>query len=290
MANQFLDKAGLEHYTDKMKAYVDGKVNTEGTALTTHKGDTGNPHKVTKTQVGLGNVLDVKQIPASEKGAKSGVATLDSNGKLTSAQLPAMKSVNGQSVVGSGNITIDMSLFKLAPEGKLPTTNIDPNKIYLVSASKSENQNVYAEYIYTGDSTGAYDATKWEKLGEMQSTIDIDTSLSTTSTNPVQNKVIKAAIDTLTTSVNAKVATSTYNTKMSTLDTAIADIKTKNTQQDTAINGKLAKTTVASASTLGLVKIGHQATDTQLPVVLDSANAAYVVIDKLSDTDIDALF
>ena len=57
--------------------------------FTTHTGNTETPHEVTKTQVGLGNVDNVQQIPASEKGANNGVATLD-GGKVPASQLPAL--------------------------------------------------------------------------------------------------------------------------------------------------------------------------------------------------------
>jgi hypothetical protein len=50
---------------------------------------TGNPHNVTKTDVGLGNVTNDAQIPLTQKGANSGVAELDANGKVPSAQLPS---------------------------------------------------------------------------------------------------------------------------------------------------------------------------------------------------------
>ena len=58
--------------------------------LSAHIADTENPHSVTKTQVGLGNVDNVEQIPLSQKGVASGVATLDSDGKIPSSQLPAI--------------------------------------------------------------------------------------------------------------------------------------------------------------------------------------------------------
>lgn len=74
--------------------------------LTAHVGDTANPHSVTKAQVGLGNVDNVQQysasnpppiptpaqvgaIPATEKGSAGGVAELDANGMVPSAQLPS---------------------------------------------------------------------------------------------------------------------------------------------------------------------------------------------------------
>ena len=74
--------------------------------LNAHVGNTANPHGVTKDQVGLGNVANERQysaqnppplptpggigaIPTTEKGNAGGVAELDSNGMVPSAQLPS---------------------------------------------------------------------------------------------------------------------------------------------------------------------------------------------------------
>lgn len=88
--------------------------------------------------------------------------------------------------------TIDTTLFQIV--SALPTTGINKNKIYLLLSERLENKNVYAEYLYTGD-TANYDASKWEKLGETGVKIIVDTVLSDTSVNPVQNKVVKKGID-----------------------------------------------------------------------------------------------
>lgn len=237
--SNFLDKTGLQHYTEKVKAYVDSKSGGVNTDQTSHIGNKKNPHEVTKEQVGLGNVTNVAQIPLSQKGVASGVATLGTDGKLTAAQLPAMKTVNGVSVVGSGNISIDLSLYKVVDS--LPTTDIDATKIYIVPAEKTGDKNIKVEFVYTGDPAGIYDASKWEKLGEAQTNIVVDAELSATSTNPIQNKAVKSAVDSLTSSVNSKVATSTYNTKMSALDSSISALQSKNTAQDSAIEKKLDK-------------------------------------------------
>lgn len=301
--SNFLDKAGLQHYDEKIKVYVR---TIAGSRVQQHENRTDNPHLVTKKQVGLGNVTNDAQIPLSQKGVASGVATLGTDGKLTAAQLPAMKTVNGVSVVGSGNISIDLSLYKVVDS--LPTTGIDVTKIYIVPAEKTGDKNIKVEYVYTGD-PAKYDATKWEKLGEAQTNIVVDAELSATSTNPVQNKVVqssvssltnsitgingslgelssriskvsadntkqdtaiagkldksayvvdeelsttsthpvqnkavKAAVDSLTSSVNSKVATSTYNTKMTSLDSSISALQSKNTAQDTAIAACVKKT------------------------------------------------
>lgn len=189
----FLDKVGLQHYDEKIKAYVDSKSGGVNTNLTSHIGNKKNPHGVTKEQVGLGNVTNEAQIPLSQKGVASGVATLSTDGKLTAGQLPAMKTVNGVSVVGSGNISIDLSLYKVVDT--LPTTGIDATKIYIVPAQTTGDKNIKVEYVYTGDPTSAYDASKWEKLGEAQTNIVVDNELSPTSKNPVQNLVVYQEFD-----------------------------------------------------------------------------------------------
>nr|DAI44648.1 MAG TPA: hypothetical protein [Caudoviricetes sp.] len=195
---KYLDEKGLSRLVEKTKEYADHSSAAVKTAV---DGYTINGKKIStnpviaKADVGLANVDDVKQIPASEKGKANGVATLGTDSKLTAAQMPAMKTINGESVVGSGNIKIDLSLYKVVTD--FPTSNIDATKIYLKLASSTAEKNVYAEYIYTGDTTAAYDASKWEKLGEAQTSIIVDAAFSTSSTNPVQNKVVTAKINTI---------------------------------------------------------------------------------------------
>lgn len=81
-----------EAFTTALKSAYDDAVSwisTNGTNLTNHLSDTNNPHSVTKTQVGLSNVTNDAQIPLSQKGANSGVAELDSGGKVPVSQLPS---------------------------------------------------------------------------------------------------------------------------------------------------------------------------------------------------------
>lgn len=203
---KYLDEKGLSKLVFKTKEYADHSSAAVKTAV---DGYTINGKKIStnpviaKADVGLANVDNVKQIPASEKGKANGVATLGTDSKLTVTQMPAMKTINGESVVGSGNIKIDLSLYKVVTD--FPTSNIDATKIYLMLTSSTADKNVYAEYIYTGDTTAAYDASKWEKLGEAQTSIIVDTALSTSSTNPVQNKIVTAHINTIQTNLTAHI-------------------------------------------------------------------------------------
>lgn len=68
---------------------------------------------------------------------------------------------------------IDTTLFQIV--SALPTSNINKNRLYIVASTNKDpnGKNIYAEYIYTGDTSAAYDATKWEKIGEYTPTVDL---------------------------------------------------------------------------------------------------------------------
>lgn len=63
---------------------VDDVKDVNGNSIVTNKVAT-----LSKTAVGLGNVTNDAQVKRSEMGVASGVATLDTNGKVPSAQLPS---------------------------------------------------------------------------------------------------------------------------------------------------------------------------------------------------------
>ena len=86
--------------------------------------------------------------------ASYGIAGLDANGNVPLANL--------------GNLDTTVAEVVTA----LPTTNIKKH-IYLVKDASGVTQNQYEEYIYTGDTSAAYDASKWEKLGDFRATVDL---------------------------------------------------------------------------------------------------------------------
>lgn len=119
----------------------------------------------------------IQQLIGSQ-GSKSGIATLDENGYVPLEQL--------------GNL--DMTVFTVVD--KLPTEKIE-NKVYLVKSSTATEQNNYAEYIYTGDRTATYDASKWEKLGEVAAKVDLS------------NYYNKSEIDSKVSTINNTASTNT---------------------------------------------------------------------------------
>ena len=88
------------------------------------------------------------------KGQASGIASLDANGRVPLSQL--------------GNL--DTTFAEVVTE--LPTSGIKKH-LYLLKSSSTTTQNLYSEYIYTGDTTATYDASKWEKLGEYKADVDL---------------------------------------------------------------------------------------------------------------------
>lgn len=88
-----------------------------------------------------------------EIGSANGIAGLDANGNVPLANL--------------GNLDTTVAEVVAA----LPTSNIKRH-IYLVKDSDTAN-NKYAEYVYTGDISAAYDSTKWEKFGDFRTTVDL---------------------------------------------------------------------------------------------------------------------
>ena len=87
-------------------------------------------------------------------GSANGIASLDSKGYIPLAQL--------------GNLDTTVAEVVTA----LPTTNIKKH-IYLIKDTGGVTQNQYEEYIYTGNTSATYDASKWEKLGDFRATVDL---------------------------------------------------------------------------------------------------------------------
>lgn len=120
-------------------------------------------------------------ITQAEKGIRNGVAPLDRDNMIPLQYL--------------GHL--DMTVFTVVES--LPTNDIE-NKVYLVKSSLTEDKNNYIEYIYTGDRNGVYDATKWEKLGEVAAKTDLSEYYKKTE---VYNKSeIDTKVNTLNSSIN----------------------------------------------------------------------------------------
>lgn len=160
---QFLDAIGLASFWEKIKNWVNinylsltgGTI--KGSVSFLNEADGGksiriDPSNITNSKYGVNYLFaSGKMIPIGEA---NGVAGLDSNGCVPLDQL--------------GNLDTTVAEVVTA----LPTTNIKKH-IYLIKDASGVTQNQYEEYIYTGDTSATYDASKWEKLGDFRATVDL---------------------------------------------------------------------------------------------------------------------
>lgn len=160
---QFLDAIGLASFWEKIKNWVNinylsltgGTI--RGSVSFLNEADGGksiriDPTNITNSKYGANYLFaSGKMIPIGEA---NGVAGLDSNGCVPLDQL--------------GNLDTTVAEVVTA----LPTTNIKKH-IYLIKDASGVTQNQYEEYIYTGDTSATYDASKWEKLGDFRATVDL---------------------------------------------------------------------------------------------------------------------
>ena len=160
---RFLDAIGLAYFWEKIKNWVNinylsltgGTI--RGSVSFLNEADGGksiriDPSNITNSRYGVNYLFaSGKMIPIGEA---NGVAGLDSNGNVPLAQL--------------GNLDTTVAEVVTA----LPTTNIKKH-IYLIKDASGVTQNKYEEYIYTGDTSATYDASKWEKLGDFRATVDL---------------------------------------------------------------------------------------------------------------------
>lgn len=183
---QFLDAIGLASFWEKIKNWVN--INylslTGGTIIGSvsflNEADGGksiriDPSNITNSRYGVNYLFaSGKMIPIGEA---NGVAGLDANGNVPLAQL--------------GNF--DTTVVEVVTA--LPTTNIKKH-IYLIKDASGVTQNQYEEYIYTGDTSATYDASKWEKLGDFRATLDLaDYAKKSETVNLSEIKVIQNVLD-----------------------------------------------------------------------------------------------
>lgn len=151
---------------------------------------------VTDTKSGLETKISTAQSTANT--AKQAAAT--AQGAATDAKNnPNVKTINGKSIIGSGNLTlndigIDGNIVEIVTS--LPDlATAKSNKMYLVPVeNSSEANNTYAEYVKINKDG----KDSWEKLGEWKAEITVDSTLSD-STNPIQNKAVNTAVNSLKT-------------------------------------------------------------------------------------------
>lgn len=263
----FLDSNGLTHFWNKIKTFISdnylslngGKI--KGIVNVLNKNDTTEYISIDSSSINNSKYpphylfANGKMVPIGEA---NGVASLDSEGNIPLRQLRNLDTTVAEVVTA------------------LPKTNIKKH-IYLIKVS-SVTQNQYEEYLYTGDTSAEYDASKWEKLGDFRPTVDLadyakktDTvkniSFSTYgSTNTKILKIVKAD-DTID---NVSIPTTSIN------GYGFMDESDKRKLDGIANNANNYSLPTASSTTKGGITLGYSQSGKNYPVVLDSNGKAYV--------------
>lgn len=263
---KFLDLNGLTHFWDKIK-------NWSNSSFFSKRGGEINPTS------GLQYIINGEQLDVSKTGNENesiSIFNVDENGMsamsimktggtatqvlMADGSVKTLNASNGIAGLDSkGNVplaqlgNLDTTVAEVVTT--LPTTNIKKH-IYLIKYASSVTQNKYEEYIYTGDTSATYDASKWEKLGDFRATVDLAGYAKTAEVNKaLSNKVDKVSGKGLSTND----FTAAYKSKLDSI----------------APNANKYSLPLAANGARGGIQVGYAANGKNYPVQL-SGEKAYV--------------
>lgn len=264
---QFLDAIGLASFWEKIKKWVNGNYlsltggTIRGSVSFLNEADGGksiriDPSNITNSNYGVNYLFaSGKMIPIGEA---NGVAGLDSNGNVPLAQL--------------GNLDTTVAEVVTA----LPTTNIKKH-IYLIKDPKGVAQNLYEEYIYTGDTSATYDASKWEKLGNFRAIVDLaDYAKKDEALHDLNAQYAPSSVFIIFNDVNGSPRASIELFSAASNRAGLMTGPDKNKLDGIANNANNYSLPTASSTTKGGITLGYSQSGKNYPVALDGNGKAYV--------------
>lgn len=190
--------------------------------------------------------------------ANNGVAGLDANGNVPLAQL--------------GNLDTTVAEVVTA----LPTTNIKKH-IYLIKDASGVSQNQYEEYIYTGDTSATYDASKWEKLGDFRATVDLaDYAKKNKAANELDITPHESQVNFTLLDIDGGEISDNVLGQATSTQAGVMIPSDKKKLDGIANNANNYSLPTASSTIKGGITLGYSQSGKNYPVVLDSNGKAYV--------------
>lgn len=190
--------------------------------------------------------------------ASNGICGLDSNGNVPLRQL--------------GNLDTTVAEVVTA----LPTTNIKKH-IYLIRDASGVSQNQYEEYIYTGDTSATYDASKWEKLGDFRATVDLaDYAKKSEAATELQITSHGTQVNFTLLDIDGGEISDTVLTQATSTQAGVMAASDKKKLDGIADNANNYSLPTASSTIKGGITLGYPQSGKNYPVVLDSNGKAYV--------------
>ena len=288
---KFLDLNGLTHFFGKVKTWagnnylslkggsIDGSVvinNEESVALRVLDGSSYSDEEVTISPTRI----TMSHTDKDSSGGSSIVYNLDiQDGNITAESFTRIGGTATQVLIANGSVkgigsangvagldskgyvplsqlgNLDTTVAEVV--SALPTTNIKKH-IYLVKDTDGVTQNQYEEYIYTGDTSATYDASKWEKLGDFRATVDLADYAKTANVNAALAKKVDVVSGK---GLSTNDFTAAYKSKLDGI----------------AANANNYSLPLAANGTRGGIQVGYAANGRNYPVQL-SGEKAYVNI------------
>lgn len=280
---QFLDAIGLAYFWEKIKDWANSRFFSK-------RGGEINPES------GLQYVINGEQLNVSKSGSENetiDIFTVDENGMSatnivktggTATQVlmadGSVKTLNANNGIAgldaNGNVplsqlrNLDTTVAEVVTA--LPTTNIKKH-IYLIKDTGGVTQNQYEEYIYTGNTSATYDASKWEKLGDFRATVDLAdyAKKSETLSNLVWEQRGSDLFLAITMGNGIHVSEAMPTASSSTTGAMSNTDKVKLNGIEARANNYVLP--LATAATRGGIKVGYVANGRNYPVEMDGEKA-----------------
>lgn len=284
---QFLDAIGLASFWEKIKNWANSNFFSK-------RGGEIHP------KIGLQYTIDGEQLSITKSGEENetisifnvdenrmeAIAIVKSGGTATQVLMAdgSVKTLNASNGIAGldskGNVplsqlgNLDTTVAEVVTA--LPTANIKKH-IYLIKDTNGVTQDKYEEYIYTGDTSATYDASKWEKLGDFRATVDLaNYAKKNEAVGIIDVQESANAVDFEYKDINGAILGYFSLEKASEHVAGVMSSADRNKLNGIANNANNYSLPTASSTIKGGITLGYSQNGKNYPVALDSNGKAYV--------------
>lgn len=284
---QFLDAIGLASFWEKIKNWANSNFFSK-------RGGEIHP------KIGLQYTIDGEQLSITKSGEENetisifnvdenrmeAIAIVKSGGTATQVLMAdgSVKTLNASNGIAGldskGNVplsqlgNLDTTVAEVVTA--LPTANIKKH-IYLIKDTNGVTQDKYEEYIYTGDTSATYDASKWEKLGDFRATVDLaNYAKKNEAVGIIDVQESANAVDFEYKDINGATLGYFRLEKATEHVAGVMSSADRNKLNGIANNANNYSLPTASSTIKGGITLGYSQNGKNYPVALDSNGKAYV--------------
>lgn len=284
---QFLDAIGLASFWEKIKNWANSNFFSK-------RGGEIHP------EIGLQYTIDGEQLSITKSGEENetisifnvdenrmeAIAIVKSGGTATQVLMAdgSVKTLNASNGIAGldskGNVplsqlgNLDTTVAEVVTA--LPTANIKKH-IYLIKDTNGVTQDKYEEYIYTGDTSATYDASKWEKLGDFRATVDLaNYAKKNEAVGIIDVQESANAVDFEYKDINGATLGYFSLEKATEHVAGVMSSADRNKLNGIANNANNYSLPTASSTIKGGITLGYSQNGKNYPVALDSNGKAYV--------------